>query len=107
MHGQGASALVLASVLCCMLTMPPLSLGSRCDHSGSGSVSTTRRCCRDLITATPSRVRIKVNRIIIGQNLVGKIISAGSPVGHAVNHSASADRHRRHGATATSRSQIK
>jgi hypothetical protein len=52
-------------------------------------------------------VRIKVNRIIIGQNLVGKIISAGSPVGHAVNHPASADRHRRRGVTATSRSQIK
>ena len=42
MHGQGAPTLKFASVSCYMLTMPPLSLGSRCGHSGSDSVSTIR-----------------------------------------------------------------
>ena len=92
-------------------------LYSRCGHSGSGRGSNAggsdrgvvysgRHCCRDRITVIPSRVRIEVDHII-GQNLVGKIISSEPPVGHAANHSASADRHRRRGVTATSRSQIK
>jgi len=51
-------------------------------------------------------VRIKVDLIIIGQNLVGKIINAEPPVGHAAHHLSSVDRHRRRGVTATSRVEV-